>query len=407
MRRLLLVGLAVSLLVEPTRAADSSFNGIFPANGQAVGAKRSTDGKMVPFTVDGAGALQIAGSISSTPPTSVVSAGNSTTTPLGGGATFTGTSASILGYAGVAVSVFANVSSSATGLQIQFSQDGTNWNDAVVASFTSGGASPNDGQVWMTGARGQYVRVVYTNGAGAQATFRLQTILLAASPAGDTVDVAETISANNHATVTKGVIVGKTTGGGGGFVDVKVNPSGTLTVQSAAEGTTGATAPTTAIQVAGQEPGGNLQALITHGTGTDAEATRTTGALETDAHLRLWNGATFDRARGTIANGMAVDVTRVQGNVAARASKAAAAPLSSAVSVTTSATLLPASALTNRTSLCVYNNGSATLFVGTSGVTTSTGFPVPAGGAFCDDVGSQPYYGIVASGTVEARVLEN
>lgn len=30
----------------------------------------------------------------------------------------------------------------------------------------------------------------------------------------------------------------------------------------------------------------------------------------------LWNGTSFDRARGTTANGMAVDVTRIQGTIA-------------------------------------------------------------------------------------------
>jgi hypothetical protein len=92
---------------------------------------------------------------------------------------------------------------------------------------------------------------------------------------------------------------------------------------------------------------------------------------------------------------------------AARISKAAAAPLSTAVSVGNTATLLPASVLTSRVSLCVYNNGAATMFIGTSGVTTVNGLPLPAGGVFCDDVGTQPYYGIVAAGTVDARVLEN
>ena len=40
---------------------------------------------------------------------------------------------------------------------------------------------------------------------------------------------------------------------------------------------------------------------------------QTSGILVTNPYL--WNGASFDRARGTTANGMAVDVTRVTGTV--------------------------------------------------------------------------------------------
>jgi len=87
--------------------------------------------------------------------------------------------------------------------------------------------------------------------------------------------------------------------------------------------------------------------------------------------------------------------------------KRAAAALSQAISCATSATALPTSPLANRVSLCVYNNGASTMYLGHSAVTTSTGLPLPAGGAFCDDLGSQPLYCIVASGTVEARIVEN
>lgn len=90
-----------------------------------------------------------------------------------------------------------------------------------------------------------------------------------------------------------------------------------------------------------------------------------------------------------------------------RAAKPAAGPLTTAISVTTAATALPTATMTNRASLCVYNAGAVTMYLGPAGVTTVNGLPVPAGGAFCDDVGSQVYYGIVASGTVDARVLEN
>ena len=54
----------------------------------------------------------------------------------------------------------------------------------------------------------------------------------------------------------------------------------------------------------------------------------------------------------------------------------------------------------------LYNNGSATVFIGaTADVTTSTGVPIAAGVTVGMEVGSgRTVYGIVASGTEEVRV---
>lgn len=91
---------------------------------------------------------------------------------------------------------------------------------------------------------------------------------------------------------------------------------------------------------------------------------------------------------------------------------------SRAVSVATTATRLDTSTETGGqrgSSIAIYNNGSATIYLGGSTVTTATGTPVAAGtwgpgielegGA--GDVQHEGLYGIVASGTVEARVLES
>jgi len=77
------------------------------------------------------------------------------------------------------------------------------------------------------------------------------------------------------------------------------------------------------------------------------------------------------------------------------------------VSVTTNATAL-CTAKESRTSILIANNGSATLYIGTtSAVTTSTGTPVPEGQAHSDS-GEHCYrgiwYGIVASATLDVRV---
>ena len=80
--------------------------------------------------------------------------------------------------------------------------------------------------------------------------------------------------------------------------------------------------------------------------------------------------------------------------------------LSGAVSVATTATALPASALAGRRVLRVFNNGSSTIYLGPAGVTTSNGYPLKAGQELVFEFGALVLYGIVAAGTVAARVLE-
>ena len=80
--------------------------------------------------------------------------------------------------------------------------------------------------------------------------------------------------------------------------------------------------------------------------------------------------------------------------------------LATAVSVGTTASALPASALANRRALWVFNNGAATIYLGAAGVTTANGFPLLPGQSVVLEVGTLAVYGRVAAGTVEARVLE-
>lgn len=79
----------------------------------------------------------------------------------------------------------------------------------------------------------------------------------------------------------------------------------------------------------------------------------------------------------------------------------------SAVTVTTTATLLPTTALPGRQSIDIQNNGAATLYIGDSTVTVNNGRLVLSGASYPMDVGEHvSIYGIVASGTVNVRVLE-
>lgn len=80
--------------------------------------------------------------------------------------------------------------------------------------------------------------------------------------------------------------------------------------------------------------------------------------------------------------------------------------LASAVTVGTTAGALPATSLTGRRSIEVYNNGSVDIFLGDSAVTTSTGIPVAPGSFYSCDIGTLALYAISGSASQNVRVLE-
>lgn len=78
-----------------------------------------------------------------------------------------------------------------------------------------------------------------------------------------------------------------------------------------------------------------------------------------------------------------------------------------AVSVTTTATALPTTALTGRRKIYIQNLDSQAIFLGGSGVTTANGLRIAAGGVFEDEVGDDvALFAICATGTADVRILE-
>jgi len=78
-----------------------------------------------------------------------------------------------------------------------------------------------------------------------------------------------------------------------------------------------------------------------------------------------------------------------------------------AITVTTAATALPAVALTDRKNLSLYNNGASDIFIGSSTVTASGGFPVPRRTSLSLDVNNNVIvYAITSAGTADVRILE-
>ena len=103
-----------------------------------------------------------------------VDSNNTTTTPLAGGATYTGTGTDVLGYQAITITLAASHDSAASGMKFQFSTDNSNWDD--VYSFTMD-VSSSAVRRFQFPVTAQYFRVVYTNGGTLQTHFRVQTIL--------------------------------------------------------------------------------------------------------------------------------------------------------------------------------------------------------------------------------------
>jgi hypothetical protein len=165
------------------------------------------------------------GSISNKP-LSVLDPNNATTTPLGIGGVFTGTAFDITNFSCINVYVVSNVNSATNGLTVEFSSDGTNWDHSHSTTYTSGGKG------FIFNCEGRYARIVFTNGGVAQSTFRLQTIFKSMIVPSSLYTLSQTINSNMFAELKRSVITGETTGGGGGYVNVKVNPSGSLVTET-------------------------------------------------------------------------------------------------------------------------------------------------------------------------------
>lgn len=72
----------------------------------------------------------------------------------------------------------------------------------------------------------------------------------------------------------------------------------------------------------------------------------------------------------------------------------------------TSVAAVALAANVNRKTAIIYNNGSVTVYLGGSGVTTANGLPLLPGAAFVDDRTTGVWYGVTASGTGDLRIIE-
>jgi len=101
----------------------------------------------------------------------LIDSNNSTSTPLTAGSTYTGTATDVSQFTIVTTSVKTDQDSASDGFKIEFSPDGTNWDDS--STFTLG---RNVARRYQFPVTAQYYRVVLTNDSVDQTYLRIQTI---------------------------------------------------------------------------------------------------------------------------------------------------------------------------------------------------------------------------------------
>ncbi len=157
----------------------------------------------------------------------VISTNNSTTTPLGGGATFTGTADDVSQFRSVTVQLYSDKASATDGMRFEFSTNGTNWDDSYA--FTK---AVSETRRFQFPVCARYFRVRYTNGGAAQTAFRLQTIFHKGNVLTSIHRIESDTSPDRSATLVKAVLMAQTASGPGGgtFKNITANSAGVLKV---------------------------------------------------------------------------------------------------------------------------------------------------------------------------------
>jgi len=152
---------------------------------------------------------------------------NSTSTQLGGGEVFTGTAGDLLGYASLLITVYSDVASATDGLSIQFSHQAApyDWHAADVYTIAAGAY-----KTFTLQPVDRYFRITYTNGASATASFHLSVMLHSVAPKPSSHRMADDISGQDDATLTKAILAAERPGTAGVYTNVQATNGGNLKV---------------------------------------------------------------------------------------------------------------------------------------------------------------------------------
>jgi hypothetical protein len=136
------------------------------------------------------------------PATGVVD-NNTTTTNLAGGAGFTGTFISTLGYSTVTILINASHDSAANGLVFQWSSDGVTIDRGVSFTYTAS----LGGIYFALPAEAEYFRVSYTNGATLTTTLHIETTFRVNPPTAVALPLTTRVKRSDTAALVRSDIV--------------------------------------------------------------------------------------------------------------------------------------------------------------------------------------------------------
>jgi hypothetical protein len=154
---------------------------------------------------------------------SIVSEENSSSTPLNGGSSFIGEWMETSLYTNVSIMVSSDAASDVDGLIFQQSVNGTDVDDTDTFTLEAGAKKQ-----FTFGIASKYIRVVYTNGAVNQTSFRLQTILHKNAPKSSSHRISDSIVDEDDAELVKAILAGKNPAGN--FVNFSSTTAGNFKV---------------------------------------------------------------------------------------------------------------------------------------------------------------------------------
>ena len=153
----------------------------------------------------------------------LVSTDNSTTTPLGIDAVFTGTGEDITKFASISIVCLTDQNSATGGLSIQFSSDNSNWDLKENHAVTADAVFAN-----ISCAHNKWFRIVYTNGGTGQGFFRLSVVLSQTPVGGHLHFLNENISDDDFAVLVHSVLCAKLPSGA--YTSIEATTGGNLKV---------------------------------------------------------------------------------------------------------------------------------------------------------------------------------
>ncbi|TAK59555.1 hypothetical protein [Methylobacter sp.] len=133
----------------------------------------------------------------------VVSTGNSSTALLAAAAVFTGAFEEVKDYAFLTLSVISDVASATDGLSFQWSHNGVDVDRTEMTSVLAG-----VGRAFAITPRARFFRVVYTNGAAPQVSFRLGVVYHLSGNGLITKPIKQTVTQENFAQLVQATILG-------------------------------------------------------------------------------------------------------------------------------------------------------------------------------------------------------